>query len=143
MIYIDPPYNTGNDFIYKDDYREAFGILSATLRTNDTTQVNFFLQNPKSSGRFHSDWFNMIYTRLRVAKDLLRDDGVIFISIDDNETQNSRQMMNEIFGKETISQLYLWQTDGNFDNQAKVKKCHEYIMAYTKILDLFPAPASS
>ncbi len=99
MIYIDPPYNTGNDFIYKDDYKMP--LESYLQRSGQMNEMDEMLtSNPKSSGRFHSDWLNMLYPRLRVAMDLLRDDGVIFISIGDDEVHNLKQMMNEIFGEE-------------------------------------------
>jgi adenine-specific DNA-methyltransferase len=97
MIYIDPPYNTGNDFIYKDDYRESAEDYEARTgqRGEDGERL---VANPKSSGRFHSNWLNMITPRLMLARDLLRDDGVIFVSIDDNEVHNLRQVMDEVFG---------------------------------------------
>lgn len=139
MIYIDPPYNTGNDFIYKDDYSEPLESYLRKTKQKDE-EGNLLTTNKRADGRFHSNWLNMIYPRLRVAKDLLCDDGIIFVSIDDNEVQNLRQVMNEVFGEENHLSTFVWRTDGNFDNQAKVKKCHEYIMAYAKVLDLFPAP---
>ncbi len=109
MIYIDPPYNTGNDFIYKDDYKMP--LESYLQRSGQMNEMDEMLtSNPKSSGRFHSDWLNMLYPRLRVAKDLLRDDGVIFVSIDDNEIHNLRQMMNEIFGEENFISEFVWQS---------------------------------
>ncbi|HSK74241.1 MAG TPA: site-specific DNA-methyltransferase, partial [Pyrinomonadaceae bacterium] len=108
MIYIDPPYNTGNDFIYKDDYREP--LESYLQRSGQMTDAGELLtSNPKSAGRFHSNWLNMMYPRLRVAKDLLREDGIIFISHDDNEIHNLRQVMNEIFGEENFVGVFIWR----------------------------------
>lgn len=132
MIYIDPPYNTGNDFIYKDDYREP---LDAYLqRSGQMTDAGELLSsNPKSTGRFHSNWLNMIYPRLRVAKDLLRDDGVIFVSIDDNEVHNLRHLMNEVFGEENFIEQITWKN--KYGAGAKTKGfigVHEYIVCYSK-----------
>ena len=108
MIYIDPPYNTGNDFIYKDDYRMP--LESYLQRSGQKSDMGELLtSNPKSSGRFHSDWLNMMYPRVRVAKDLLREDGVIFVSIDDNEVHNLRQIMGEVFGEENFLANVVWQ----------------------------------
>ena len=97
MIYIDPPYNTGNDFVYEDDFAEDTDSYMGRSGQYDE-QGNQLVQNTDSNGRFHTDWLNMIYPRLRVAKDLLTDDGVIFISIDENEVQNMRKVCDEIFG---------------------------------------------
>jgi adenine-specific DNA-methyltransferase len=103
MIYIDPPYNRGDDLIYKDDYKMP--LESYLQRSGQMNEMDEMLtSNPKSSGRFHSNWLNMLYPRLRVAKDLLRDDGVIFVSIGDDEVHNLKQMMNEIFGEENYLQ---------------------------------------
>ena len=92
MIYIDPPYNTGNDFVYHDDFRNS--IENYKEQTNQTSS-----SNPESNGRFHTDWLNMMYPRLILAKNLLREDGVIFISIDDNEQMNLKELCNEVFGE--------------------------------------------
>jgi len=108
MIYIDPPYNTGNDFIYKDDYREP--LESYLERSGQMTDAGELLSsNPRSTGRFHSNWMNMMYPRLRVARDLLRNDGVIFVSIGDDEVHNLRQLMNEIFGEENFVECFIWE----------------------------------
>ena len=97
MIYIDPPYNTGNDFIYEDDFAET--TEEFLLRSNQKDEEgNRLVANTESNGRFHSDWLSMIYPRLKLARNLLRDDGVIFISIDDNEVSHLRNVCNEIFG---------------------------------------------
>ena len=97
MIYIDPPYNTGNDFIYNDDFAE--NTEEFLIRSNQIDEDgNRLIANTESNGRFHSDWLSMMYSRLRLARNLLRDDGVIFISIDDNEQVNLRKVCDEIFG---------------------------------------------
>ena len=97
MIYIDPPYNTGNDFIYEDDFsQDAEAYLGNSGQFDE--EGNRLVQNTESNGRFHTDWLNMIYPRLRFAKDLLSDDGVIFVSIDDNEVENMLKCISEVFG---------------------------------------------
>ena len=101
MIYIDPPYNTGNDFIYRDDYREPLrAYLEKTGQVD--AEGNVLTSNPETRGRFHSDWLTMMYPRLFLARQLLRDDGVIFVSIDDNEVHHLRLLMNEVFGEENF-----------------------------------------
>ena len=136
MIYIDPPYNTGNDFIYKDDYKMP--LESYLLRSGQMNEMDEMLtSNPKSSGRFHSDWLNMLYPRLRVAKDLLRDDGVIFVSIDDNEVHNLRQTMNEIFGEENFLANIIWQKKYSPQNDAKFfSESHEHLLCYVREKDI-------
>ena len=133
MIYIDPPYNTGNDFVYKDDFKDPLERYREV--TSQTTK-----SNPEAMGRFHTNWLNMMYPRLRLAANLLRDDGVIFISIDDHEVHNLRKICDEVFGEENFVAMFTWRTDGNFDNQAKIKICHQYIVLYAKSLINFPAP---
>lgn len=132
MIYIDPPYNTGNDFIYKDDYKEP--LETYLQRSGQMTETGELLSsNPKGIGRFHSNWLNMMYPRLRVAKDLLRDEGIIFISIGDDEVHNLRQMMNEIFGEENYLQLIVWKRHAGGGNDARhFAVDHEYILAFAK-----------
>lgn len=105
LIYIDPPYNTGNDFIYPDDYSQAVDeYLSESGQLDD--EGNRMVQNTESNGRFHTDWLNMLYPRLRIAKDLLSDDGIIFISIDEHESHNLRKICDEVFGVQNfISQI--------------------------------------
>lgn len=104
MIYIDPPYNTGNDFVYDDDFAEDAGEFQFRDNQYDD-QGNRLVQNTDSNGRFHTDWLNMIYPRLKVAKDFLRDDGIIFISINDKEIQNLKKICTDIFGEKMKSQL--------------------------------------
>ena len=101
MIYIDPPYNTGNDFVYNDDFRTKnleFREKSGNFDEEGNLLVDNYTRNTESNGRFHTDWLNMIYPRLKLARDLLSDDGVIFISIDDNEVENFKKVCDEIFG---------------------------------------------
>ena len=139
MIYIDPPYNKGKDFIYPDRFQEN---LDTYLRfTGQKDSEGFPLsENAESGGRFHTNWLNMIYPRLKLARNLLREDGVIFVSIDNKEAHHLRQILDEVFGSENYIAQFTWRTDGNFDNQAKVKSCHEYIMMYARALESFPAP---
>jgi len=144
-IIIDPPYNTGSDsFIYPDKFSEKKDDYQK--RVGDKDEEGFMLKeglfhkNSKDSGHYHSNWLNMMYPRLFLAKNLMRDDGVIFVHIDDNEVHNLRQILNEIFGEENLLAQFVWRTDGNFDNQAKVKNCHEYILAYCKNINAFPSP---
>lgn len=139
MIYIDPPYNTGNDFVYEDDFAQRAADYMDNSGQYDE-EGNRLVTNTESNGRFHTDWLNMIYPRLRMAKDLLADDGVIFVSIDDNEVANLLKICNEIFGEENLLCSFCWCTDGNFDNQAKIKRCHQYILMYAKREQAFPAP---
>ena len=106
MIYIDPPYNTGNDFVYNDDFAESADEYLDRSGQYDE-EGNRLVQNTESNGRFHTDWLNMIYPRLKVAKDLLADDGVIFISIDDNEVENIKRICNEIFGVDSFRNTIL------------------------------------
>jgi adenine-specific DNA-methyltransferase len=145
MIYIDPPYNTGNDsFVYPDDYSETLDEYQK--RTGDKSEAGFlnkqslWKKNTKESGQYHSAWLSMMYPRLYLARNLLRDDGVIFISIDDNEVANLKLLCDEIFGEENLLCQFAWRTDGNFDNQAKFKRCHEYVLAYAKSEKTFPHP---
>ena len=105
MIYIDPPYNTGNDFVYEDDFAKSADEYIDNSGQFDE-QGNRLFQNTESNGRFHTDWLNMMYPRLKVAKDLLSDDGVIFISIDDNEQENLKKMCDEVFGESNFIALF-------------------------------------
>lgn len=139
VICMDPPYNTGSDFIYPDNYAESLDTYLAYTGQVDS-EGRKFATNTEIDGRFHSKWLNMMYPRLFLAKNLLREDGVIFVHIDDNEVHNLRMLLNEIFGEENILAQFVWRTDGNFDNQAKVKNCHEYIVAYCKNLNFFSHP---
>lgn len=132
MIYIDPPYNTGNDFIYEDDF--ADDCESYKLRTNQKDEVgNRLVANTEANGRFHSDWLSMIYPRLKLSRNLLRDDGVIFISIDDNEVVNLRRVCDEIFGEKNFIATVLWQKVYSPKNSAKYFSTdHDYLVAYAR-----------
>ena len=130
MIYIDPPYNTGNDFVYEDDFAEDTDSYMGRSGQYDE-QGNQLVQNTDSNGRFHTDWLNMIYPRLRVAKDLLTDDGVIFISIDDNEDENLRKCCDEVFGETNFIGCLILQTATD-NNPRQINTEHEYILCYAK-----------
>ena len=130
MIYIDPPYNTGNDFVYEDDFVQNTDEYLANSGQYDE-DGNRMVQNTESNGRFHTDWLNMIYPRLKLAKDLLSDDGVIFISIDDNEVENLKKMCNEVFGDTNAAFPFIWSLPRGI-NAGLVARSHEYILVYTK-----------
>lgn len=130
MIYIDPPYNTGNDFVYEDDFAQSTDEYLANSGQFDE-EGNRMVQNTESNGRFHTDWLNMIYPRLKLAKDLLSDDGVIFLSIDDNEVENLKKMCNEVFGDTNAAFPFIWQLPRGI-NAGLVARSHEYILVYTK-----------
>lgn len=136
MIYIDPPYNTGNDFVYNDDFaqsRDDFEADSGLFDEDGNQTVDPLVRNTESNGRFHTDWLNMIYPRLKVARDLLSDDGVIFISIDDNEVENLKKVCNEIFGESNFIGQWNWFKSATPPNLSKkIKKNIEYILAYQK-----------
>lgn len=127
MIYIDPPYNTGNDFVYADDFVDPMARYKEV--TQQTTK-----SNPETMGRFHTNWLNMMYPRLRLAANLLRDDGVIFISVDDNEVTNLRKLCDETFGEENFVGQFIWHSRQNKDNRniTGVSVDHEYVLCYTK-----------
>ena len=131
MIYIDPPYNTGNDFIYKDDFSQRTDEYIENSGQLDE-EGNKLVQNAESNGRFHTDWLNMIYPRLRLAKDLLTDDGVIFISIDDNEIDSLKNICNEIFGQCNLVAEIPWQSRASIQNDTDFSVNHEYICVYAK-----------
>jgi len=132
MIYIDPPYNTGNDFIYEDDFKEETGEFLKRDSQYDE-QGNRLTYNFDSNGRFHTDWLNMIYPRLRVARDLLTDDGVIFISIDENEVSNMQKICNEIFGEKNYAATFIWtKTSTPPALSYKCRKTVEYVLVYEK-----------
>jgi len=137
MIYIDPPYNTGNDFIYNDDFaqgKDEFEERSGFIDEDGNQTVDPMQRNTESNGRFHTDWLNMIYPRLKVARDLLANDGVIFISIDDNEVDNLRKICDEIFGANNRLDRgsLIWVNRGSSKGFTKIVKNHEYILAYGK-----------
>ncbi len=131
MIYIDPPYNTGNDFVYEDDFAQSTEEYMANSGQFDN-EGNRLVPNTESNGRFHTDWLNMIYPRLKLAKDLLRDDGVIFISIDDNEIDSLKNICNEIFGARNLVAEIPWQSRASIQNDTDFSVNHEYICVYAK-----------
>ena len=137
MIYIDPPYNTGNDFVYNDDFSVECGEWRVKSGDYDESG-NRMVTNTESNGRFHTDWLNMIYPRLRLAKDLLADDGAVFISIDDNEVKNLMAMCDEVFGTSNFLATFVWQKKYGPANDAKgVSATHEYILLYGKNSDVW------
>ena len=132
MIYIDPPYNTGNDFIYPDNYSES---LETYLRFTGQTdeEGRKFSTNTETDGRFHSKWMNMMYPRLFLARNLLRDDGVIFISIDDNEFDNLKKLCNEVFGEENFVGTFVWRRRASSALAEKlVSTDHEYVLCFQR-----------
>jgi adenine-specific DNA-methyltransferase len=135
MIYIDPPYNTGNDFVYEDDFAQSTEDYMGNSGQYDE-EGNRLVTNTESNGRFHTDWLNMIYPRLKIAKDLLADDGAVFISIDDNEVKNLMAMCDEVFGTSNFLATFVWQKKYGPANDAKgVSATHEYILLYGKNSD--------
>ena len=133
MIYIDPPYNTGNDFIYEDDFAENTEEFLQRSNQKDE-QGNRLVSNPESSGRFHSDWLSMMLPRLKLARNLLKDDGIIFCSIDDNEHDNLKKLLNEVFGEKNFIGSFVWKSRQNKDNRSMTGASidHEYIVCYSK-----------
>lgn len=137
MIYIDPPYNTGNDFVYNDDFAETAAEYLANSGQFDE-QGNRLVANTESNGRFHTDWLNMIYPRLKVARDLLTDDGAIFISIDDNEDENLRKICDEVFGEQNFVACVIWQrTYAPISLKKYFSESHEYCLIYAKNIGTF------
>lgn len=131
MIYIDPPYNTGNDFVYEDDFAQSSEeYLANSGQFNE--QGNRMFTNAESNGRFHTDWLNMIYPRLKVARDLLTDDGVIFISIDDNEVENLRKVCDEVFGERNFVGNIIWQSRTSISNDDEISTNHNHTIIYSK-----------
>lgn len=130
MIYIDPPYNTGKDFIYEDDFSDS---ADNYLRQSNQTDVEGgrLIANTEANGRFHSDWLSMIYPRLKLARNLLREDGAIFISIDDNESDNLRKVCGEVFGEENFVGQIVWQRSKKGDSKL-IAKVHEYVLCYVR-----------
>ena len=134
LIYIDPPYNTGNDFVYEDD----FAISADEYLTNSgqyDSEGQRLVHNTESNGRFHTDWLNMMYPRVKLAKDLLATNGVIFLSIDDKEKENLTAICNEIFGKNNLIGTILWKKKTNGNNMGFLPPVHDYILCYAKNID--------
>ena len=142
MIYIDPPYNTGNDhFIYPDRFSESREDYLSRIGDKDETGLmtreGLFRKNSKDGGHYHSNWLSMMYPRLFLARNLLRDDGVIFVSIDDNEVHNIRLLMNEVFGEENFVAQFVWKARKFSDTRSinNVSTDHEYLLSYSKIYE--------
>jgi len=132
LIYIDPPYNTGKDFVYSDNFQDNMkNYLEMTGQTEDGVRIT---TNAETSGRYHTDWLNMIYPRLKLAKNLLSKDGVIFISLDDVEMPKLRILADEIFGEENFLANFIWKSRQNKDNRTTTGASidHEYIICYGK-----------
>lgn len=142
MIYIDPPYNTGGDFVYKDNFikrNSDYAEVSGAYDEEGNQVVEEFEKNVDSNGRFHTDWLNMIYPRLKVARDLLMEDGVIFISIDDNEVENLRKICDEVFGERNFVAQINWRRSGGRQDSKYYAVIHEYILCYAKDISNFEA----
>ena len=137
MIYIDPPYNTGNDFVYNDDFSQTTGEYMHNSGQEDE-EGNRLVANTESNGRFHTDWLNMIYPRLKVAKDLLSEDGVIFISIDDHEQENLKKVCDEVFGFHNFIAQLVWERAYSPKNDARfISNSHDYILMFAKNINQF------
>lgn len=142
MIYIDPPYNTGNDFVYNDDFaqgKEDFEQNSGLFDAEGNQTIDPMQRNTEANGRFHTDWLNMIYPRLKVARDLLTEDGVIFISIDDNEVENLKKVCCEIFGERNFVSIINWKGRGGRQDSKYYAVLHEYILCFAKNIPQFSA----
>lgn len=139
MIYIDPPYNTGNDFVYNDDFaqsREDFEATSGAFDEDGNQLIDSMQRNTESNGRFHTDWLNMIYPRLKVARDLLTEDGVIFISMGSDEIRNLKNICDEIFGEKNFIAIITWVSkSGGSADEKNIINATEYILVYAKSID--------
>lgn len=131
MIYIDPPYNTGNDFVYEDDFAQSTEDYMGNSGQYDE-EGNRLVANTESNGRFHTDWLNMIYPRLRIAKDLLADDGSIFVTLDEHEIGNCRKILDEVFGESSFIATVVWENFYGRSNAAAISPAHNYILIYSK-----------
>ena len=134
MIYIDPPYNTGNDFIYADDFMRSQEEENEQMGMYDEDENRLF-KNTDTNGRFHSDWCSMIYSRLILARNLLTDDGVIFVSIDDNEQDNLKKICSEVFGSSNLVGVILWKKKTNGNNMGFLPPVHDYILCFAKNIE--------
>lgn len=131
MIYIDPPYNTGHDFVYEDDFSE--GGREYFVRSNQTDEEgNRLVANTESNGRFHSDWLSMIYPRIKLSRHLLKDDGLFMISIDDNEFENLKKICDEVFGDENFVNLLIWKKRYNAAKEKHLASIHEHLLVYAR-----------
>ncbi len=136
MIYIDPPYNTGKEFIYPDNFSESLDTYLQYAGLKDS-EGRTFSTNTANEGRFHTKWLNMMYPRLYLARNLLREDGVIFISIDDNEVENLRRMCDEIFGEENFVTSFVWEKRRSRENRKVFSVNHDHLLCFTKNVELF------
>lgn len=135
MIYIDPPYNTGNDFVYNDEFgmrSEEWDAASGNYDDEGNQIVGKLELNTESNGRFHTDWLNMIYPRLKIAKDLLADDGSIFVTLDEHEIGNCRKILDEVFGESSFIATVVWENFYGRSNAAAISPAHNYILIYSK-----------
>lgn len=131
MIYIDPPYNTGNDFIYADDFAlDSSSYFAQSIQLNELGEK--LVANTETNGRFHSDWLSMVYSRLRLARNLLSDDGILFVSIGDDEVGNLINLCDEIFGEDNFVANFIWEKRTNRENRKVVSSRHDYVLCYSK-----------
>ncbi len=138
VIYIDPPYNTGHDFVYKDNYHDSYqNYLETTGQLDD--EGNITTTNKESNGRYHTDWLNMMYPRLKIARNLLTKDGVIFISIDDNEHDRLKMICDEIFGESNFQADFIWKSTAGSNTGTAIKTVTEYVVCYAKNKRFFEA----
>src|SRR5690625_1460358 len=133
LIYIDPPYNTGNDFVYSDDFAES--SIEYLERSSQTADGERLIANPESRGRFHSDWLSMMYPRLKLARNLLRSDGAIFMSINDAEVENLKHLASEVFGANNFVGSFVWAA-GRKNDSRSISASHEYILCFARDLPL-------
>jgi adenine-specific DNA-methyltransferase len=138
MIYIDPPYNTGNDFVYPDNFADPLDTYLKLTGQKDS-DGNLLTSNPETGGRYHSAWLSMMYPRLFLARQLLREDGVIFVSIDDHEVHNLRLLMNELYGEENFVACVVWQKRTSPDARLALGAAHDYILVFARSLEMFKA----
>lgn len=136
LIYIDPPYNTGRDFIYPDNFSESLQTYLEYTGQVDA-EGRKFGTNPETDGRFHSKWLNMMYPRLYLARNLLREDGVVFVSCDDNEVHNLRALMNEVFGEDNFVASVIWQKRYSRENRGAIGDAHDYLIVYAAHAEAF------
>src|SRR6266478_7902386 len=136
LIYIDPPYNTGQDFIYPDNYTDPLKTYLQLTGQLDS-EGNLLTSNPETSGRYHSSWLSMMYPRLFLARQLLRDDGVICVSIDDHEVHHLRMLLNEVFGEENFIATCVWQKRYSRENRGIIGDVHEYIVFFARDLETY------
>lgn len=137
IIYIDPPYNTGKDFVYRDHYADPIGAyLDLTGQTDENGKLS---TNSETAGRFHSNWLNMIYPRLKLARNLLDEDGLIFVSIDDSEVANLRHVLDEIFSETNFVENYIWESNFRPDNSSRVERENaQHVLCYARRKECLP-----